>query len=141
MKQCYILGTETLSKVQIHNFRTAVLQLYNDGVRDFYLTTASEFDLQATELMRQLKHTQKDIRLFLVVPYHKTNFQIIPPYDFDDIYFPTLDGISPDRFWEHTQNTMMRDSQYTIVHMDNNIIINKNYKMSEQEIPGTIFQG
>ena len=141
MKQCYILGTETLSELQANNFKIAVLQLYNDGVRDFYLTAASEFDLQATDLMRQLKHKQTDIRLFLVVPYSKTNFQIIPPYDFDDIYFPPLDGISPDQYWEYTQNTMMRDSQYTIVHMDNNIIINKNYKMSEQEIPGTIFQG
>lgn len=141
MKQCYIWGTEILSKFQIHNFTTAVLQLYNNGVRDFYLTAVNEFDLQAADLMRQLKHKRNDIRLFLVVPYSKTNFQIIPPYDFDDIYFPPLDGISPDQYWEYTQNTMMRDSQYTIVHMDNNIIINKNYKMSEQEIPGTIFQG
>ncbi len=130
MKQCYIWGTETLNQAQAEHFTAIILQLYKDGVRDFYLTTHNKFDLQVESLMRHLKHAKKDMRLFLVVPHRKVKFQIIPPSDFDGIYFPPLEDISSDQYWEHTKKTMIRNSQYTIVHVGNHIAQKQDLELS-----------
>lgn len=98
MKSCFLFGHRDTP----HDIQSAIevaveRQYLNHGTRQYYVGGYGSFDSMATSAVKRVKKQYRDIRLYLLLPYHPAERPIDTPEGFDGTFYPPLENV-PRRY-------------------------------------------
>ena len=93
-KICFLFGHATTPCEAITGIEAAAERHYSEyGIRTFIVGNRGSFDHHAATAIKNLKQRHNDITLLLLLAYHPGERTVDLTTEFDNAYYPPLEGI------------------------------------------------
>ena len=115
MKSCFMFGHGDCPESIMPRIEAAIENQYtNNGITVFYVGNRGRFDSIAAAVCKLVKQQHPDIRLYLLLAYHPGERAVDITDEFDNSYYPPLDGV-PRQFAIVRANKYMIDTADSII--------------------------